>query len=267
MRSVLEIQAEDADEEFLRGFDLHEIDADPPTLWTRKLRARMDIVDRHVARFARPGGLVVDAGCAQGNFAIHLAERGYRVLGMDIRPGFLRYARKKEDRTQVSWVAGDATRLPLADGCADAVILGEILEHVAEPGVLAVQAFRAVRPGGALICTTPNGRCIRIGPFLPSYAKVGDDLEALRARQFGPSAEDHLFALRPRELARLAPAGAAVQVTFAASGIWCRPLNFLARSGGASRALEGLSAFPVWSWLLCETSVLVVSKPGSSSAP
>lgn len=257
-----DIRSATDEDRFLRAFDLHEIDADPPTLWKRKLDARMALVDVAVRRFARPGGLVVDAGCAQGNFAIRLAEQGYRVVGMDIRPGFLRYARKKEDRTSVAWVAADATNLPLADACADVVILGEILEHVAEPGVLAAQALRAVRPGGALVATTPNGRCLRIGPSLPSYSKVNADLEALKARQFGPSAEDHLFALRPKELAALAPSGHTVELTFASSGFWARPTNLFARSDALSRLIESVSAIPLWAQFLCETAILVVRKPG-----
>jgi 2-polyprenyl-3-methyl-5-hydroxy-6-metoxy-1,4-benzoquinol methylase len=261
MRNVRAIEVRTDADRFLRAFDLHEIDADPPTLWKRKLDARMALVERAVARHAPTGGLVVDAGCAQGNFAIRLAERGYRVTGLDIRRGFLRYARKKEDRTHVRWAAADATRLPLADACADVVLLGEILEHVAEPAVLAAQALRAVKPGGALVATTPNGRCFRIGPTLPSYSKVSADLEALKARQFGPSAEDHLFALRPDELRNLAPPGHAVELTFASSGFWARPTNFLARSDAASRLIESASALPIWARFLCETSVLVVEKP------
>jgi 2-polyprenyl-6-hydroxyphenyl methylase/3-demethylubiquinone-9 3-methyltransferase len=41
--------------------------------------------------------------------------------------------------------------VPLADGCADVVAAGEILEHVADPGQVLAEAARLLRPGGVLV--------------------------------------------------------------------------------------------------------------------
>ena len=48
----------------------------------------------------------------------------------------------------------DARSVPLADGCADVVVAGEVLEHVPDlPRVLS-ESIRILRPGGTLVIDT-----------------------------------------------------------------------------------------------------------------
>jgi 2-polyprenyl-6-hydroxyphenyl methylase/3-demethylubiquinone-9 3-methyltransferase len=54
----------------------------------------------------------------------------------------------------VTAVQGDATALPLADGCADVVCAGEILEHVVDLRAAVREACRVLRPGGVLVIDT-----------------------------------------------------------------------------------------------------------------
>lgn len=260
MRSAADIAVENPDEAFLRVFDLREIDSRPASFWTRLWHGRADRVLDTVARFVPPGGRIADVGCASGATTILLAERGFSVIGVDLRPSFLRYASKKEDRSSVAWLVANALELPFEPNALDALILGEILEHVAEPHHLVSRALSFVRPGGVLVCTTPNGGGFR-DRVLPSYSEASRDLADLKSRQFGPAGEDHLFALRPNELRGLVPADASSELVFAGSGLWSRPLAFVARSRVLSALVEWCSSHGPWARRLCTTSILIVVRP------
>jgi 2-polyprenyl-6-hydroxyphenyl methylase/3-demethylubiquinone-9 3-methyltransferase len=100
----------------------------------------------------RPGAVLVDAGCGGGLLAPHLAGKGYRHVGVDLRLAGLRQAAERG----VAPVNGDVTALPLASGSADVVAAGEILEHVTDlPGTVA-ELCRVLRPGGLVVLDTVN---------------------------------------------------------------------------------------------------------------
>ena len=48
-------------------------------------------------------------------------------------------------------VAGSVLAVPLADGCADVVVAGEILEHVEDDVAVLAECARLLRPGGTLV--------------------------------------------------------------------------------------------------------------------
>ena len=58
-----------------------------------------------------PGMAILDMGCGTGRHAVELAERGFRVTGVDISEGMLAEARKKAEAAgvEVSWVHADAS--------------------------------------------------------------------------------------------------------------------------------------------------------------
>jgi 2-polyprenyl-6-hydroxyphenyl methylase/3-demethylubiquinone-9 3-methyltransferase len=100
----------------------------------------------------RPGAVLLDAGCGGGLLAPHVRHLRYRHVGVDLRRPGLRHAAAHG----VVPVTGDVTALPLADGCADVVAAGEILEHVADlPGTVA-ELVRVLRPGGLVVLDTVN---------------------------------------------------------------------------------------------------------------
>lgn len=98
----------------------------------------------------RPGALLVDLGCGAGLLAPHLAGKGYRHVGVDLTTSALAQAAAHG----VTAVRGDVCRVPLADGCADVVCAGEILEHVPDLPAAVAEACRALRPGGLLVLDT-----------------------------------------------------------------------------------------------------------------
>jgi 2-polyprenyl-6-hydroxyphenyl methylase/3-demethylubiquinone-9 3-methyltransferase len=99
-----------------------------------------------------PGAILVDAGCGGGLLAPHVAGKGYRHVGVDLRPAGLHQAAARGVRA----IRADVTALPLATRSADVVVAGEILEHVTDlPGTVA-ELCRVLKPGGLLVLDTVN---------------------------------------------------------------------------------------------------------------
>ncbi|HEX6076154.1 MAG TPA: methyltransferase domain-containing protein [Micromonosporaceae bacterium] len=98
----------------------------------------------------REGAVLVDLGCGGGLLAPHVAGKGYRHIGVDLVPSALRLAADHG----VTPVRADVRTLPLADGCADVVSAGELLEHVTDPRRVLAEACRLLRPGGVLVLDT-----------------------------------------------------------------------------------------------------------------
>ncbi len=95
---------------------------------------------------------VLDVGCASGYLAGILADRGYRVVGIE-RPGGYgdRFPRN------VELIEADLERgLPPLTGKFSYVICGDILEHLRDPGKVLAQIANLLEPDGQLIASLPN---------------------------------------------------------------------------------------------------------------
>jgi 2-polyprenyl-6-hydroxyphenyl methylase / 3-demethylubiquinone-9 3-methyltransferase len=101
----------------------------------------------HIPPAAGDGAVLVDLACGGGLMAPHVAPLGYRHVGVDVGLSGLRLARAHG----VLPVRGSVLQVPLADGCADVVVAGEILEHVEDDVTVLEECARLLRPGGTLV--------------------------------------------------------------------------------------------------------------------
>ena len=99
-----------------------------------------------------PGKKVLDLGCRAGALSQHfLAEN--EVTGVDVDENALQHAARRGLRT----VWGDIEEpLPFEDGTFDAVVVGEILEHVRFPDEVVAEIARVLKPDGVVVGSVPN---------------------------------------------------------------------------------------------------------------
>jgi SAM-dependent methyltransferase len=77
------------------------------------------------------------------------------LLGLDIDQENVAHMRAQGMNVEV----GDAQQLDY-EGEFDTIILGEIIEHLANPGACLEGCRRALKPGGRIILSTPNIFCV-----------------------------------------------------------------------------------------------------------
>lgn len=117
---------------------------------------------------------MLDLGCGEGRHAIAVnVIDGVDVVGVDLSAADLATARQRHaqfrtkpaDAAPVSLfglLAGDALRLPFADGSFDAVICSEVLEHIPDFRAALDEIVRVLKPGGRLCVSVPRPWCERI---------------------------------------------------------------------------------------------------------
>lgn len=147
-----------------------------------------------------PGARILDIAAAQGNFSLTLAELGFDVTWNDVRAELADYVRLKHELGQIQFAPGNAFELHFPS-LFDAVLITEIIEHVAHPDDFLAKAAALVRPGGYIVMTTPNGGYFK--NRLPKFSDCADPA-VFESVQFQPNAEGHIFLLHPDEIEPLA---------------------------------------------------------------
>src|ERR1700759_4281281 len=115
---------------------------------------------RTVARItgARPGERGLDLAAGTGTSSLTFTATGADCVACDFSLGMLQAGKSRLDVSpgaggpgQLSFVAGDALRLPFRDGAFDAVTISFGLRNVADPLAGLAEMRRVTRPGGRLV--------------------------------------------------------------------------------------------------------------------
>jgi demethylmenaquinone methyltransferase/2-methoxy-6-polyprenyl-1,4-benzoquinol methylase len=98
---------------------------------------------------AQPGERVLDLAAGTGTSSEPFAARGAQVVPCDFSFGMLQVGKRR--RPDLSFTAGDATKLPFADESFDAVTISFGLRNVVDTVGALKEMRRVVRPGGRIV--------------------------------------------------------------------------------------------------------------------
>ena len=108
---------------------------------------------------------IIDAGCGSGTKSMHLARRGYRVIGIDISESILQEARKTATQagvaSRVELRRADLTAIDMPSHSASRIICWGVLMHVPAIEKAVAELARILAPGGTLIVSEGNQRSLQ----------------------------------------------------------------------------------------------------------
>lgn len=107
---------------------------------------------RTLASSLPKGGVVLDVGNGLGTAEPLIAETvsPRRLVAVNITQWQLAAGRERLREASATGVAGDAVRLPIADGTVDAIISVEAAFHFRSRDAFFAECYRVLRPGGVL---------------------------------------------------------------------------------------------------------------------
>ena len=111
----------------------------------------------------QPGEVIVDCAGGTGDMARRFAKlarnaqerRGgpdAQIMIIDYNAEMIAAGRAKGGEPEITWNVGDAQRLPLPDGCADAYSISFGLRNVTDVAAALREARRVLKPGGRFLC-------------------------------------------------------------------------------------------------------------------
>jgi 2-polyprenyl-3-methyl-5-hydroxy-6-metoxy-1,4-benzoquinol methylase len=114
-------------------------------------RSFAEVLDR--AERLVPRGDLLDVGPNVGTGMAVARERGWKVHGVEINAEAVRYCREARGLDVTEGTLEPQTYPP---GRFDVVLMGDVIEHVASPKDLMRTVARILRPGGAVLISTPD---------------------------------------------------------------------------------------------------------------
>jgi 2-polyprenyl-3-methyl-5-hydroxy-6-metoxy-1,4-benzoquinol methylase len=108
---------------------------------------------KYIHRFLPQRGMLLDVGCATGNFLNAAREYDWKVMGLEVMEKAARVAHEHYglyvSQADLESFAGPA-------GSMDAVVLWDVLEHLPSPRRALERIHQLLRPGGMVFFSIPN---------------------------------------------------------------------------------------------------------------
>jgi SAM-dependent methyltransferase len=126
---------------------------------TTETGGQVEIEHLHRYFFARSlcrGLDVLDVASGEGYGAALLAQAAKSVVGVEVAEDTVEHARAAYSAPGLTFLHGDARRIPCPDQSFDAVVSFETLEHFYEHDEFVAEVRRVLRPGGLFIISSPE---------------------------------------------------------------------------------------------------------------
>ena len=119
-----------------------------------------------------PAGNLLDIGCGTGLFVEKYIKNGGKATGLDISRKMIEQARKRCKSTE--FTLGTGERLPFQDHTFDAVASLLVFSYVRDPAGMLAEAYRVLRPGGAISICTLGKKLITRG--IPAIYQISEKM-------------------------------------------------------------------------------------------
>lgn len=164
LESALELVCDDTEMAWLYKNRSERMDATLPLF--PKARASFHLARYEFAAKYVHDKSIADIACGTGYGVALLCNQGGAkdVIGIDCCAEAIAYAKNRHCPPGCQFQVADATRTGLPDHSLDLITSFETLEHVADAGALLQEFARILKPGGRLICSTPNQWPLEIAP-------------------------------------------------------------------------------------------------------
>jgi len=126
--------------------------------WCPDALARDEFVRSQAAKL-RPGSRVLDAGAGASKYRPFFAHCRYETQD------FCQYNGPLVKYLQPIDYVCDISSIPLPDGCLDAIVCTEVLEHVLDPLAVLDEFARLLKPDGKLLLTAPLLSYLHMAPY------------------------------------------------------------------------------------------------------
>jgi GT2 family glycosyltransferase/SAM-dependent methyltransferase len=137
-----------------------------PLAWTGErlttgagLQVEVEHLHRYLlARDLCRGMDVLDVASGEGYGSALLAQTAKSVVGVELDPGSVEHAQRSyaSAMANLSFLLGDARKLPLPDTSVDIVVSFETIEHFYDHELFLAEVRRVLRPGGRFVVSSPE---------------------------------------------------------------------------------------------------------------
>ena len=102
------------------------------------------------------GRRLLDVGAADGFLARRLSALGWEVTGIEGNPGLARQAEPHCSRVVIADLNRSLPQVERVEGSFDAIVYGDVLEHLAQPEAVFRSINCSLGPEGVVIVSVPN---------------------------------------------------------------------------------------------------------------